>query len=122
MSVDLEKRLASLPPEKRKLLELRLRKEGIAAERRPSGPPPVPRRDPDDPGPYPLSFGQQRLWFIEQLNPGSAAYNIPFAGRLRGHLNPGFLERGLREVARRHEVLRTRFLLQDGQPVQVVDP
>jgi amino acid adenylation domain-containing protein/non-ribosomal peptide synthase protein (TIGR01720 family) len=122
MSVDLEKRLASLPPEKRKLLELRLRKEGIAAERRPSGPPPVPRRDPDDPGPYPLSFGQQRLWFIEQLNPGSAAYNIPFAGRLRGRLDPGILERSLREVAHRHEVLRTRFLLQDGQPVQVVDP
>ncbi|MEA2563975.1 MAG: hypothetical protein QOH06_5479 [Acidobacteriota bacterium] len=122
MSLDLEKRLASLPPEKRKLLELRLRKEGIPAERRQTGPPPVPRRDPDDPGPYPLSFGQQRLWFIEQLNPGSAAYNIPFAGRLRGSLDPGILERSLREVARRHEVLRTRFLLQDGQPVQVVDP
>ena len=122
MSLELEKRLASLPPEKRKLLELRLRKEGLSAERRPSGPPPVPRRDPDDPGPYPLSFGQQRLWFIEQLNPGSAAYNIPFAGRLRGRLDPGLLERSLVEVARRHEVLRTRFLLQDGQPVQVVDP
>ncbi|HVG10761.1 MAG TPA: amino acid adenylation domain-containing protein [Thermoanaerobaculia bacterium] len=122
MSLDLEKRLASLPPEKRKLLELRLRKEGIPAERRQTGPPPVPRRDPDDPGPYPLSFGQQRLWFIEQLNPGSAAYNIPFAGRLRGSLDPGIMERSLHEVARRHEVLRTRFLLQDGQPVQVVDP
>ncbi|HWM91033.1 MAG TPA: amino acid adenylation domain-containing protein [Thermoanaerobaculia bacterium] len=122
MSVDLEKRLASLPPEKRKLLELRLRKEGIAAERRPSGPPPVPQRDPEDPGPYPLSFGQQRLWFIEQLNPGSAAYNIPFAGRLRGRLDSGILERSLLEVARRHEVLRTRFLLRDGKPVQVVDP
>ena len=122
MSTELEQRLASLPPEKRKLLELRLRKEGIAAERRPVGPPPVPRRDPDDPGPYPLSFGQQRLWFIEQLNPGSAAYNIPFAGRLRGRLDPGLLERSLHEVARRHEVLRSRFLLRDGQPVQVVDP
>ena len=122
MSVELEKRLASLPPEKRKLLELRLRKEGLVAERRQTGPPPVPKRDPEDPGPYPLSFGQQRLWFIEQLNPGSAAYNIPFAGRMRGSLDPGILERSLHEVARRHEVLRTRFLLQDGQPVQVVDP
>ncbi len=117
----LEKRLASLPPEKRRLLELRLRKEGIAPAR-PAGPPPIPRRDPSSAGPFPLTFGQQRLWFIEQLNPGTAAYNVPFAGRLRGTLDPHLLERGLREVVRRHEVLRTRFLLRDGQPVQVIDP
>ncbi len=123
MSVaDLEKRLASLPPEKRRLLELRLRKEGIDSSRRPSGPPPIPRRDASDPGPFPLTFGQQRLWFIEQLNPGTAAYNIPFAGRLRGELDPGTLERSLREVVRRHEVLRSRFRLEDGRPVQVIDP
>ncbi|HYN20847.1 MAG TPA: condensation domain-containing protein, partial [Thermoanaerobaculia bacterium] len=122
MTVDLETRLAALPPEKRRLLELRLRKEGIAAERRPVGPPTVPRRDPSDTGPFPLTFGQQRLWFIEQLNPGTAAYNIPFAGRLRGRLDPGLLEQSLIEVVRRHEVLRSRFLLQDGRPVQVIDP
>ena len=121
MSVELEQRLASLPPEKRRLLELRLRKEGIAPAR-PAGPPPIPRRDPSNAGPFPLTFGQQRLWFIEQLNPGTAAYNIPFAGRLRGALDADLLERGLREVVRRHEVLRTRFRLRDGQPVQVIDP
>jgi amino acid adenylation domain-containing protein/non-ribosomal peptide synthase protein (TIGR01720 family) len=120
-ALELEKRLASLPPEKRRLLEIRLRKEGIGTAR-PAGPPPVPRRDPANAGPFPLTFGQQRLWFIEQLNPGTAAYNIPFAGRLRGALDPGLLEHGLREVVRRHEVLRTRFLLRDGQPVQVIDP
>ncbi|HYG65160.1 MAG TPA: amino acid adenylation domain-containing protein [Thermoanaerobaculia bacterium] len=120
MSVLLEERLASLPPEKRRLLELRLRKEGIGAAR-PAGPPAIPRRDPAESGPFPLTFGQQRLWFIEQLNPGTAVYNIPFAGRLRGELDPGLLERSLREVVRRHEVLRTRFRLRDGQPVQVID-
>ncbi len=124
MSTQLEERLASLPPEKRRLLELRLRKEGLAASTAPRSatPPAIPRRDPSDSGPFPLTFGQQRLWFIEQLNPGTAVYNIPFAGRLRGTLDPGLLERGLREVVRRHEVLRTRFRLLDGQPVQVIDP
>jgi amino acid adenylation domain-containing protein/non-ribosomal peptide synthase protein (TIGR01720 family) len=121
VSGELEKRLAALPPEKRRLLELRLRKEGIAPAR-PGGPPAIPPRDPSNPGPFPLTFGQQRLWFIDQLNPGTAVYNIPFAGRLRGRLHAGLLERALREVVRRHEVLRTRFRLLDGGPVQVIDP
>ncbi|HVR99896.1 MAG TPA: amino acid adenylation domain-containing protein, partial [Thermoanaerobaculia bacterium] len=123
MSVQLEERLASLPPEKRRLLELRLRKEGLGTgTSRSAAPPAIPRRDPSDAGPFPLTFGQQRLWFIEQLNPGTAIYNIPFAGRLRGPLDPGLLERSLRVVVRRHEVLRTRFRLRGGQPAQVIDP
>jgi len=76
------------------------------------------RRD----GPLPLSFAQQRLWFIDQLEPGSAAYNLPYAVRLRGALNVDALERGLAEVVRRHEALRTRFPGGEGDPVQVIDP
>ena len=72
------------------------------------------------PASFPLSFAQQRLWFIQQLEPESAAYNVPIASRLVGPLDVPALERGLNEVARRHEILRTSFILEDGNPVQVV--
>ncbi|MEW5928486.1 MAG: amino acid adenylation domain-containing protein [Gemmatimonadota bacterium] len=75
---------------------------------------------PRDGGPLPLSFAQQRLWFIDQLEPGSAAYNMPFALRLRGRFDPAVLERAVAEIARRHETLRTVFATADGEPVQVV--
>ncbi|WP_213781848.1 non-ribosomal peptide synthetase, partial [Caballeronia sp. dw_276] len=70
----------------------------------------------------PLSFAQQRLWFLEQLEPGSALYNIPAAIRLVGRLDAEALEMTLDEVVRRHEALRTRFVEVDGTPVQVVQP
>ena len=63
----------------------------------------------------PLSYAQQRLWFLEQMEPGSAIYNMPFALRVSGELAIGVLEATLREVIRRHEVLRTRFELIDGE-------
>ena len=69
----------------------------------------------------PLSFAQQRLWFLDQLEPGSAFYNVPAALRLRGALNIEALERTLSEVVRRHEVLRTHFIALDGEPVQVIE-
>ena len=59
------------------------------------------------PAPLPLSFAQQRLWFLEQLEPGSAVYNMPLALRLRGRLDVAALEASLTEIARRHETLRT---------------
>jgi natural product biosynthesis luciferase-like monooxygenase protein/amino acid adenylation domain-containing protein/FkbM family methyltransferase len=79
---------------------------------------PVPR----DGSPLPLSFAQQRLWFIHRLEPDSAAYNLPCALRVRGPLDPGALERALTDVARRHEALRTRFPERGGVPVQLVEP
>ncbi|HST62687.1 MAG TPA: condensation domain-containing protein, partial [Longimicrobium sp.] len=79
---------------------------------------PVPR----DGSPLPLSFAQQRLWFIEQLEPGSTAYHMPSALRLRGPLDPRALERALGEVVRRHEALRTTFGETEGVPFQVVHP
>ncbi|HYH79360.1 MAG TPA: amino acid adenylation domain-containing protein, partial [Longimicrobium sp.] len=75
---------------------------------------PVPRD-----GELPLSFAQQRLWFVDQLEPGSAAYNVPVALRMRGDLDAGALAGALTEVARRHEVLRTTFgATADGRAVQ----
>ncbi|HSL71196.1 MAG TPA: condensation domain-containing protein, partial [Longimicrobiales bacterium] len=66
----------------------------------------------------PLSFAQQRLWFLDQLQPGVTAYNIPGALRLRGALNLTALEQSLNEIIARHETLRTVFSVVDGQPVQ----
>jgi amino acid adenylation domain-containing protein len=68
----------------------------------------------------PLSFAQQRLWFIHQLNPQSPAYNMRHAVRLRGQLDVNSLERALVEIVKRHEILRTTFATVDGQPVQVI--
>src|SRR5205807_8260638 len=68
----------------------------------------------------PLSYGQQRLWFLDQMEPGSSFYNIPVALLLRGAVDVGALERSLQEVVRRHEALRTRFGYEDGNPVQII--
>ncbi|HEX7332939.1 MAG TPA: amino acid adenylation domain-containing protein [Pyrinomonadaceae bacterium] len=70
----------------------------------------------------PLSFAQQRLWFIDQLIPGNPAYHIPAAVKLHGRLNIAALEQTLSEIIRRHEVLRTTFPTNDGQPVQLIQP
>jgi amino acid adenylation domain-containing protein len=72
--------------------------------------------------PPPLSFAQERLWFLDSLRPGSAIYNIPLAVRFRGPLRVEVLARALGEVERRHEALRTSFATFDGRPVQVLSP
>ncbi|HEU4559707.1 MAG TPA: condensation domain-containing protein, partial [Longimicrobium sp.] len=71
-------------------------------------------------GALPLSFAQERLWFIDRLEPGSAVYNVPIAWHLGGALDERALERALGEVVRRHEALRTVFTEVDGSPVQVI--
>ncbi|HEV3202699.1 MAG TPA: condensation domain-containing protein, partial [Bryobacteraceae bacterium] len=71
---------------------------------------------------YPLSFAQQRFWVMEQFEPGTATYSIPCVRRLRGTVEVGILCASIQEVVRRHEILRTRIALVDGQPVQVVEP
>jgi amino acid adenylation domain-containing protein/non-ribosomal peptide synthase protein (TIGR01720 family) len=70
----------------------------------------------------PMSFAQERLWFLAQLEPDSPAYNLAAAVRLRGPLDAALLERCLREIVARHEVLRSTFDVVDERPVQLVDP
>ena len=72
-------------------------------------------------GRLPLSFAQQRLWFIDQLEPGSAMYNMPTALRLSGELRWAALAQALSEIVRRHEALRTRFEVSEGEPSQVIE-
>ncbi|MDZ8224979.1 non-ribosomal peptide synthetase [Nostoc sp. ChiVER01] len=69
-----------------------------------------------------LSFAQQRLWFLDQLIPNNPFYNIPVALHLTGSLNKVALEQTFNEIVRRHEALRTNFVIQSGQPVQIINP
>jgi alpha-ketoglutarate-dependent taurine dioxygenase len=109
-------RIANLPAGKLQLLlrEMAKKKSG-ATEQKIT---PRPRASAS----YPLSFAQQRLWFLDQLDPGNHIYNEPSAIRLAGALNPSALARSFDEIIRRHEVLRTTFSTQEGEPVQVIAP
>ncbi|HEV2734136.1 MAG TPA: condensation domain-containing protein, partial [Longimicrobiaceae bacterium] len=100
---------------KRALLEKRMRGAVASAPRDP-----IPPRA--ETGPLPLSFPQQRLWFLEQLEPGRPFYHIGVPVRLRGRLDRGALTRALTEIVRRHEALRTGFVLVGGEPRQTVRP
>jgi amino acid adenylation domain-containing protein/non-ribosomal peptide synthase protein (TIGR01720 family) len=99
--------------EKSELLDYLLEQEGIESPR----PQVIRRRGNLDE--LPLSFAQERLWFLYQLEPESACYNEPAAVHLAGMLNAVALEQGINEIVRRHQVLRTVFTSVEGQPVQV---
>jgi amino acid adenylation domain-containing protein len=108
-------RLAGLSPAKRALLEKRRRGEAATTQAFTIG------RRPDA-GPAPLSFSQQRMWFLDQLEPGGSTYNLRVLLRLSGPLDRQALARSFQEVVRRHEVLRTAFREEAGVPVQAVLP
>src|SRR6266446_2364582 len=109
MARDLGTRREQLTDAELKELRSRLRRrrgdDRATIRRRPEGAEPV------------LSFAQQRLWFLDQFEPGSAEYNVPFGLRLRGELDEAALRRALEEVVARHEVLRTSFGAERGQPL-----
>ncbi len=109
----LSSRLAALSVEKRALLERRLQTQ----RPRPAADYIAPFQRAQRP---PLSFAQQRLWFLEQLEPEHSFYNLPFTARLSGPLAVQMIERALNEIVRRHEALRTTFVLEDGAPVQII--
>ncbi|HYH79410.1 MAG TPA: amino acid adenylation domain-containing protein, partial [Longimicrobium sp.] len=96
--------------------------ETVAALRRGGLPGLPPVAAVERTGVLPLSFEQERLWFLDRLEPGSAQYNLPVALRLDGALDAGALERALGEVVRRHESLRTTFIETGGAPAQVIAP
>jgi amino acid adenylation domain-containing protein len=83
-------------------------------------PPPISRRKIS--GPAALSFAQERLWFLEQLEPSSTGYNLCRAWRLAGCLNVAALESSLNQILRRHDVLRSAIQFADGRPLQSVQP
>jgi Condensation domain len=113
LSPELEKKIRQLSPEKRTLLQQRLANAGT-----PDATYALSRRDPKEP--RVLSFGQQQLWLVDQLTPGTSAYNVPYALRIRGPLDVGALQRALDAVVGRHEVLRTLFINLKGQPLPLV--
>ncbi|MEA5581860.1 amino acid adenylation domain-containing protein [Nodularia harveyana UHCC-0300] len=104
----------SLTAKKQELLKLMLKKKGISVKNEA-----IARRNSSQPAP--LSFSQQRLWFLNQWDENSASYNIPTAVQLTGELQVTALEQALREIVHRHEILRTSFQVVDDTPVQVVD-
>jgi hypothetical protein len=113
---DLSARLAALSPEQRELLTRRLGRKAPAAA-------PVlaiPRRA--GPGPWPLTHEQERMWFVQALFPDGAALNVTNTPRFGGPLDLAVLRRTLAELVRRHEPLRTAFVVRDGLPFQHVLP
>ena len=112
---ELASRIAGLSPEKRALLEERLLR-GAAAR---AGAGSIARRGLSR---APLSFAQQRLWFLDQLDPGSSLYNVPEELSIRGPLDVAALEHALQAIVDRHEVLRTSFIEENGQVEARVEP
>lgn len=108
---------ARLSPQKKALLARLMAKKGLnaPAEERPIG-----RRGGT--GPAPLTFAQEALWFLDQLEPDQAAHNQPGAVRLSGTLDVPALERSLGEIVARHEALRSTFSVTDGVPFQQITP
>ena len=113
---ELSRRLAGLSPEKRRLLELRLK----LGRGEPADAPIVPRPRQGDTAP--LTFAQERLWIADRLGEGTGLYNMPHGVRLRGPLDVDALRSALSEVVRRHEPLRTVFAEGDAGPVQRILP
>jgi len=106
---------SGISPEKLEAFNLLLKRKGIS----PSSVQPITRRK-DQHSPVAVSFAQQRLWFLDQLEPGSPFYNMHSGVRFVGPLNHDLLAKAFTEVVRRHESLRTRFEVIDGKPLQIV--
>jgi len=111
---DIAKRIAALPPEKRRqLLERLTKKDGEGSAQKIS-------RQSRETNTFPLSFAQQRLWFLDQLEPNSFTWNISLSYEVTGQINEQALERALQDIVKRHEVLRSTFAVVDGRPVQII--
>ncbi len=112
--------IGALSADRRALLALRALQAKKRQGEGPAASPAIPRREPS--AVAPLSFEQERLWFLEQLEPESSAYSEMGTVRLLGSLDRKALAGSLRAIAERHEILRTTFHAEDGIPVQVIAP
>lgn len=117
---NISERISALTPEQRALFEARLKQKGLSTPA--TAVQTIPRRPDHGSGTCAASIDQERLWFIEQLQPGNTAYNIFNASRIRGSLNVPIMERVINELIQRHEVLRTTLKSVAGLPVQVIAP
>ena len=111
---DIQNRIADLTPEKRALLLKRLRKSPLDDETEKI----APRKDSSS---YPMSFAQERMWFMNQWEPESPFYNITSVVKITGFLDVSALIRSIKTIYDRHEILHARFVIQNGGPVQIVE-
>ncbi|HIK08630.1 MAG TPA: amino acid adenylation domain-containing protein [Trichormus sp. M33_DOE_039] len=109
--------LTNLTPEQRELFERRLKAKGLTLPQSST----ILRRNQTEN--IPLSFAQQRLWFIQQLEKNSYVYNVPCVLRMQGYLQISALETAINELRKRHETLRTYFTTNsEKQPIQIIEP
>ncbi len=113
---DIAKQITELSAEKRQLLERYLKSAGLDLTSAVI----IPQRR--DTNKFPLSFAQERIWFMDQLEPNRPIYNLPDTHYFKGPLDFDALQRTLTEIVRRHESLRTTFQTVDGEPMQVIAP
>ncbi|MFB2921068.1 non-ribosomal peptide synthetase [Aerosakkonema funiforme] len=113
---EINQRIAKLSPAQRALLEKKLQEKAAKSNQKQS----IPQRS--DGNPAPLSFSQERMWILDQFEPGNPAYNRPSNIHLVGVLNVLALAQSLNEIVRRHEILRTSFPVVDGQAIQAIAP
>ena len=113
---ELNERMANLSSAKRALLKQRLQgKVSVAGNKAGS-------IQPTEQASAPLSFAQERMWFLDQFLPNNSFYSLPMSLSIKGTLDADVLHKSLQEIVRRHAVLRTRFEMGETQPMQVIDP
>ncbi|MEH2239777.1 amino acid adenylation domain-containing protein [Nostoc sp.] len=115
---DILKRLEALSPEKRELVLQKLKKQQQSPQNNGRLTPPLTPVSREQP--LPLSFAQQRLWFLDQLEGENCVYNVPFFWEINGFLNRSALEQAITAIVQRHEVLRTTFSFVDESPIQII--
>jgi amino acid adenylation domain-containing protein len=113
--MDIEQRIAQLSPTQLALLELKLNKGKVPAVPEPTATRGLRQRF------VPLSFAQERLWFLEQMEPDTCVYNLPAVLPLRRAVSPRLVEEAVTQIAARHGALRTRFVVRDGSPYQSIE-
>src|SRR5580658_2192037 len=112
----IKSQLAKYSPEKLRILARHLSKQKSVSGRKQ-----IQRSEPGC-NSFPLSYAQEGFWFLEQLTPASPALSWQFAFRMQMPMDAQLWKLGFKKLAERHAILRTRYMIRDGSPVQVVEP